>query len=409
MGDVKTGQMLALLTPKSSSSGLKGRFGLGEDVLTQQLLGSVTIFRWVTLVWAGVGVVLSRDDLAHPWIAIALLGVAGSFTAFTSYLASRKQAWLPSTWLLGIEITIGIGLLLGDGYVYEPTRLQSLPWAWPAAGIMTAAICLGKRAGAASAILVGLVSMFTELQVLDRSILVSAFSKIGLWLLVGVIAGALTQRLQAAEREISLARTREEVARELHDGVLQTLAVIQRRSEDPDLSAMAKDQENSLRRYLADSRVTQLSSIALGAANSAGQPQNLEASLRGVAAQAEKLHRLAVQVIVTPDCPDAPAIPEPVLQALAGAVSEALTNAAKHGEASKATVFAEPTDPEFDDNHRGYGLFVSVKDNGFGFRVEKMVEGIGLGRSIRGRIEERGGVVELQSRPGRGTEIQIWV
>ena len=370
--------------------------GAGEDVLTEQLLRSVSIFRWATLIWAIIGVVLSRDELTRPWLAISLLAIASIFTATTGFLAATNASVLSNYWFLFLELGIGVTLLLGDGLVYQSTRAQSLPWAWPAAGVIAVGICLGRRAGILSALLVGGTSLFTESTVLDRSVLVSAFSKIGLWLLVGAIAGALTQRLRLAEREISLALTREEVARELHDGVLQTLAVIQRRSDDPELSTMAKDQENSLRLYLADSRAVAMTT---------SEPAGLEATLRETAAAAERLYGLTVQVIVTPDCPDRPDLPDIVIHAVAGAVKESITNSAKHGSADKVTVFAEPSERDQDK----FGLFISIKDDGAGFIVEEVVEGIGLARSIRGRITEQGGTVELKSRPGRGTEVQIWV
>lgn len=375
-----------------------------EDVLISQLLRSVSIFRWAALTWAVVGTALSREQLTRPLLAVVLLAVAGVFTAATGYLAATRPALLANRVLLASEVALGITLLLGDGIVYEQTRSQSLPWAWPAAGIIAIGICGGQRAGLITAALVGAASLLTELFMLDRSQFVAAFSKIGLWLLVGAIAGALTQRLRQAEREISLARTREEVARELHDGVLQTLAVIQRRSDDPELSRMAKSQESSLRRYLADSRI---SGLRLGE-DAGGSPtlsHNLEASLRTVSAQGEELHDLQVQVIVTSDCPDRPALPDELITSIAGAAAEAITNAAKHGNARKVTIFAEPSERSKDT----FGLFVSIKDDGIGFDTEEMVEGIGLSRSIRGRLEDHGGAVKVRSRPGRGCEVQLWV
>lgn len=375
--------------------------GSGEDVLTEQLLQSVSIFRWAALTWAILGVVLSRDELTQPFAAAALLALAAAFTLYVSVLAATKPRALASRVLLVSELALGSMLLLGDGFVFESTRSQSLPWAWPAAGIIAVGVCLGTRPGLLSATIVGGFSLFTELVELDRSQFVSAFSKIGLWLLVGAIAGALTQRLRAAEQQISLARTREEVARELHDGVLQTLAVVQRRSEDPELSKLAKEQENSLRRYLADSRIGEL--------NAPDAVVGLESALRSVAAKGEQLYGLPTQVIVSPDCPDHPALPQLIIHAVAGATREAITNASKHGQATKVTIFAEPTDAGLDANHRPHGLFVSVKDDGVGFDVAAAEEGIGLSRSIRGRLEEQGGIVELTSRAGRGTEVQLWV
>ena len=86
--------------------------------------------------------------------------------------------------------------------------------------------------------------------------------------------------------------------------------------------------------------------------------------------------------------------------ALVGAVGEALTNAGKHGGAGHVTVYVEPADA---------GLFCSVKDDGCGFDEATTPEGMGLSRSVRGRVTEAGGRVEVDGRPGRGAEIRIWL
>ena len=52
---------------------------------------------------------------------------------------------------------------------------------------------------------------------------------------------------------------------------------------------------------------------------------------------------------------------------------------------------------------------MSVRDDGAGFDPATHPEGIGLGRSIRGRLDEVGGVVEVVSRPGHGAEVRLTV
>ena len=52
---------------------------------------------------------------------------------------------------------------------------------------------------------------------------------------------------------------------------------------------------------------------------------------------------------------------------------------------------------------------MSVRDNGAGFNVDDVDEGIGMSRSMKGRIDDVGGRVEISSRPGKGTEVKIWV
>jgi hypothetical protein len=57
----------------------------------------------------------------------------------------------------------------------------------------------------------------------------------------------------------------------------------------------------------------------------------------------------------------------------------------------------------------GGALFCSVKDDGAGFDPAATPEGAGLRRSVRGRVAEVGGRVEVDGRPGRGTEVRCWV
>jgi signal transduction histidine kinase len=82
-----------------------------------------------------------------------------------------------------------------------------------------------------------------------------------------------------------------------------------------------------------------------------------------------------------------------------GAVTEALTNASKHGRAANVTIFVERTED---------GVFVSVKDDGVGFDVDTTDDGVGLARSIRARMRDIGGRVEVESRPGSGAEVRLW-
>ena len=90
-----------------------------------------------------------------------------------------------------------------------------------------------------------------------------------------------------------------------------------------------------------------------------------------------------------------------VMEAVAGAVGEALANAGKHAQAERIVVYAEP---DWDE-----GLFVSIKDDGIGFDPETVDKRIGLKESITARIEAIGGRVEISSNPGRGTEVRLWV
>ena len=276
-------------------------------------------------------------------------------------------------------------LLIGDGLVYADTRPQSLPWAWPAAGLVSVGIVFGRRAAVSAAVLLSVASFIGE-GLNDGGTGfdtwgVAASSKAGLFILIALISGYIAKRLREAEAEISAARAREEVAVRLHDGVLQTLAVVQRRSSDPELAGLARDQERDLRDYLAGT--------------TSKQP-GLTASLRSAAALYERRHGGRAEVVIADDIEE---LGTDTIEALTGAVGEALANAGKHSGAERVVVYAEP---------EASGVFVSVKDNGVGFDPETVEERIGLRESIRSRIESVDGRVEISSTPGRGTEVRLW-
>jgi signal transduction histidine kinase len=205
-----------------------------------------------------------------------------------------------------------------------------------------------------------------------------------LFSLAGGVSGYMTRLLRRAQDEVSAARARERVARTLHDGVLQTLAVIERRADDPQLAKLAREQERELREFLFG--------------GDGKDPADLGARLRHAAARYEDSFGGRVDVVLAPDLPQLDAAQ---VDALAGAVGEALVNAGKHGQAQHVTVFAEPDDRQ--------GVSCSVHDDGTGFDPANIREGVGLTRSIRARIEEAGGRVEIDSRPGAGTEVRLWL
>ncbi|MGI9600859.1 MAG: sensor histidine kinase, partial [Acidimicrobiales bacterium] len=188
--------------------------------------------------------------------------------------------------------------------------------------------------------------------------------------------------LREAEQEISTARAREEMGRVMHDGVLQTLAVVQRRSTDEDLRALAREQERDLRAYLFE------------------QPrpaESLAVRLRTTIDTVARRHGVEVSGVLADDMPE---LPVEAAEALAGAMGEALTNAAKYSQAERIAVFAEPSDDG--------GVYCSVRDDGAGFDRTTTDLGRGIEYSIERRMAEVGGRAEVASTPGRGTEVQLW-
>ena len=355
-----------------------------EEPLEQGLVMALVAFRWLALVWMVAVVVVSRRDLAHPGWAIALIALTVAVTIAQTVAAQRRDLQAVRRLVVYAELPLGVLLVALDGTIYAVDQSNSFGSPWPLAGVLAAGALFGRRAGVLAGLAMGgarLVSDLTGPGLGDRWL--SLVSTSVLFVIAGWASGELYRRLAEAEREISLARARDEIARTLHDGVLQTLAVIQRRSTDTDLVDLARRQEHELREYLF---------------GSAPAPADLGAELHRVAERATDLHGLRVDVIVADDVP---VLDADRRLALAGAVGECLTNAAKHGRAERVTVYAEPAD--------GEGVFCSIKDDGRGFDAATAEEGSGLTWSVRGRVEELGGSVTVDGRLGRGTEVSLWL
>lgn len=381
--------------PRLAASVLRGEVRAPrEDSLVQGLVSGVAVFRWLAWAWLAAMVVISRQELTDPraraWIAYGLAGAALVTTAGITVLLRSGSDRLLSVPVVAAEVAVGCALGVGDQLAFNGvSHPQMLGSIWPLAGIITAGIVWAGRGGLLAGVVVGLGHLIGDATspsfTWDRGTVVSPLSTLVLFTLAGGIAGLVTIKLREAERSISLAQAREEIARTLHDGVLQTLAVVRVRATDPDVVRLATEQERELREYL------------FGSPSTVSGGGDLGARLRKAAARYEDHYGGRARVVLAPDVPPlAPAVTD----ALVGAVKEALTNAGKHGRAQTVTVYAEPLDGR---------LFCSVKDDGVGFDSAATAEGVGLSRSIRGRVVEVGGEVEIDGRPGRGTEVRCWV
>ena len=341
-------------------------------------------FRWLALGWAGTVLFLTRAQVHRPGLGVACLGLALLTTAAVTVGSFRRLPFVfhPATVLA--ELGVGIALLLADGAVYDRAHSQSLGSAWPVAGILMVAVLAGPWGGAGAGVTLGVSRWLGDRWApYPPASSLALLSSAVLFTIAGAAAGAVMRRVRSAESAVARARAREEIARELHDGVLQTLAVVQRRSEDPELASLARDQELDLRAFLAGDGLRATDEGHLGRA------------LRSVAAHVERRERLRIEVLLVDE--DHPPVDPAVVSAVAGAVGEALTNAAKHGGATRATVFVDVD----------AAVFCSVKDDGCGFDPAAVAEGLGTTTSIRGRIAEVGGTVAVASTPGSVTEVRI--
>lgn len=382
--------------------------------LERGLQRGIAAFRWLAWAWMATVLLLARGSLARPVAAVVLVAAAFAVTVWLTVLLRRDPDRLTAPSVVGPEVGVALTLLLADGFVYAAphvfTGTQPLGVAWPLAALLAAGVAFGPVVGAVTGVAAGAAravsSVSNVVPVADAEPLVGALTPVQvlslvtsgvLYALAGGVAGYgsrllrdAQQRLAQAERTVAAARAREEVARQLHDGVLQTLAVVERRADDPQLVALAHDQQRDLRRYLLTS------TEAAGSDDDCGWTAvRLRDALLRSAERFETAFDGRVEVLV-PD--DLEVVSAPVAEALVGAVGEALTNAGRHAGASHVVVYVEPVDD---------GVFVAVRDDGCGFDPAIVRRGMGLDRSIEGRIVEVGGNVEVDAAPGRGTEVRL--
>jgi len=206
---------------------------------------------------------------------------------------------------------------------------------------------------------------------------------------VGLVLAPLWVRFArslAAERAARIrSQERSDVAAHLHDSVLQTLALVQRRADDPaEVAQLARRQERDLRAWL-------------GGAPPPRPDERIADALRAAAVEVEDSLGTAIEVVVVGDCPL-----DDRLEALVAATREALTNAAKFGaNGGPVRLYAEVDE----DRVRTF-----VDDRGQGFDLDRVPpDRRGVRESIIGRVERLGGRAEIRSRPGEGTEVELTV
>lgn len=219
--------------------------------------------------------------------------------------------------------------------------------------------------------------------------------RLGLAAQLGVI-GRQAEALQDATRRMVGAqdRARQQVARDLHDGIQQQLVVLRmqvaaaRRELEQDPSRLEEISEGfaaSIDRVLDQLRSTgqQLFPAILS-------DRGLGAAMFSLTARLP----IPVDVLLEPD--PLPRL-EPELEVNAYfLLSEAVLNAVKHADASRMEIGIEASDTV---------LTVHVFDDGRGFLVDGLGHRGGLVH-MSDRVQALGGTLRVRSAPGRGTRVE---
>jgi len=192
----------------------------------------------------------------------------------------------------------------------------------------------------------------------------------------------LTRSLAEERRERIRADERAEVATHLHDSVLQTLTLLQKRSDDPMLmAALARHQERELRQWLYGNPTSPAGGT-------------FRQAVETMVSQVEDQHLVHVDNVTVGDGP----IEDQIAMVLSAA-REALVNAAKFSGERTLSLYAELRDHHVE-------LF--VRDRGRGFRLDEVADDRkGISDSIVARLGRLGGQANVRTAPGAGTEVHL--
>ncbi|TWP39090.1 ATP-binding protein [Leekyejoonella antrihumi] len=335
------------------------------------------------------------DRPALSWMFIALLmiwsGVAGSLLAF-GYRSRVK--------IVVAEQVITMVLMWSTRLCVPPDFYhahQTLPTTiWVANAVASAALLWGPWVGMTSGLVMGLGSMVVRGGLTH----IADVPTVPVLMTVGLAVGAVSTTVRHARDQIDAAvrmqaatAERERLAREVHDGVLQVLAFVQRRGneiggETAELARLAGEQERELRTLVSRQAVT---------------PR------RGDGAQVDLQQQLRARIPseVELSAPGDPVLlPGASVDELTSVVLTVLDNAARHaGPGARVFILIEDLGGE---------VVLTVRDDGIGIPEGRLAEAeaegrMGVSESIRGRVETLGGTAALRTGPGEGTEWELQI
>jgi signal transduction histidine kinase len=255
---------------------------------------------------------------------------------------------------------------------------------WPLDAVLTGNVSL-PRLAIGSLLIVGAMAIVLSynfrLEVVGPMVLAALVAVGGLVLIAGPWAWNVGRELIEERSQRVRTEARAEMAAHLHDSVLQTLALIQRSPEQREMVTLARTQERELRAWLYGRAPT-----LAGA--------RLRDAVDAMAGRVEREQQVKVEAIVVGD-----ADLDEHARALVSAVGEATLNAARHSGSTEVSVYVEVEDA---------AISAYVRDHGTGFDPAAVAaDRRGIADSIVGRMERHGGMAEITSRPGGGTEVAM--
>lgn len=374
--------------------------GAGAVAVESRLLRAVAGLRVVLLLNAwGVGLwTLEQADRPTGVVLCLVLITAWTGVATWGYASPARRGPV----LLGLDLAVALAVLFAGPWVKGADLVATVPGFWLMAVLLAWAVHLRAVGGLVAGVVLAGVDL-----ALRTDWTLSVYGNAFLLVIGGPVVGYLTGSLQQmaeerdrAERVAATAAERARLARAVHDGTLQVLALVQRRAGElgphaAELGRLAGEQERGLRRLIrAQDAVSTEAAWAAGrtgahgpdgAVLASGEPVDVAALLGPLGA------RPGVEVVLPGGTVPAPPT---TAHELVAAVLACLDNVARHvGGDARAWVLLEDL---------GDQVAVSVRDEGPGIPAGRLDDAAAQGRlgvreSVRGRVSDLGGTATLDT------------
>ncbi|WP_344154053.1 sensor histidine kinase [Kribbella yunnanensis] len=385
-----------------------------------KVIGDRTLLGWDIVYWVMLAMTLAvtlTSGTSHRWIAVGATVLLGTTYQFVGRPAIRSRRLVPSfvyrvvligclmvmvglspasvfmmfiasaqVWLLSRDLRDGIGMSVALVFGCGTAQLWSAGWGWAAfwqiLPWMLVSLVVSLLFG------IWIERVIAESQ--QRAVLIDELH-------------AARDELAEAHHSAGVMAERERMAREIHDTLAQGMTSIVMLSQTgaaelarggDGVAARLAQIEATARENLAEARalVAAFTPVVLSEAT-------LTEVLRRQGERFAAETGVDVQVLLDLDESEVVALPQSQQVVLLRAAQEALANIRKHARATSVLITLGLSEGR---------VSISIRDDGSGFSVAEPSMGFGLA-AMRGRVEESGGTVQVESSPGHGTTVQVLI
>lgn len=391
--------------------------GADPERSRRTLARGILVFRWVWLAWMTALAIAASDEFTMPGLAWASIGAAAAWTA---WLTTTRHRWTNAA--LWFDLAVCFWLVLASGLVVsDESVIEGRPFfatGYPLSAALFWGASRGVPGGLFAGLVLGLAHVATrplngvEFDELSATHFQNMTGAVLNYVVAGVAIGIVSRVLVRSAEAVALASQklveereraarlaeREKLARHIHDSVLQALAFVHKRGRELSTTDPIPASEVAALSDLAARQEAELRSLILR------DPEEAPTGSASLRELLEELGRSIEGVPVTVSSVGPMWMPRAGAEELVAAARQALENVVRHADATRATLFADQEDGE---------IIVTVRDDGRGFDYDETLlrdEGkAGMLKSIKGRVEELGGRMNVTSSTDNGTEVELRV